>query len=164
MRKFTYLSGIVFLFAILFGISSVSAAPNDVIENDKSATGYLFVISSTKGKVEGNTLTLSNVPNVIYFTDRPKRKSGHIMVEEFLTGWKNQEDDLTKNPPNAVLSVMSEEGNQNIVVVLEEPEYDGEHLKFKIKTMNGETPKEFKSASLFIDPVNQNGMWTGTFL
>lgn len=162
MRNSLIFGAAAFLFTVVLGVGFAEAKKNDVISNDESATGYLFAISSTSGKVEGDTLILSNVPNVIYFTDRPNRKSGHMMVSDFLTGWSANADDLSNNPPNAVLSIMGVDGNQNIVVVLENPQYDGEHLTFKIKNLKGEAPKEFKSATLFIDPVNQNGMWTGT--
>ena len=162
MNNLLRFGAVAFLLTLVFGIGSVYAGQNDVIDNDKSATGYLFAISSTEGKVEGDTLILSNVPGVVYFTDRPNRKSGQMMVSDFLSGWSANADDLNNNPPNAVLSIMGEEGNQNIVVVLENPKYDGEHLSFKIKSLKGNAPKEFKSATLFIDPVNQNGMWTGT--
>ena len=162
MKNLFRFGAAAFLLTLVIGISTTYASKNDVINNDKSATGYLFAISSTEGKVEGDTLTLSNVPGVVYFTDRPNRKSGQMMVSDFLSGWSANSDDLKNNPPNAVLSIMGEKGNQNIVVVLANPQFDGEHLSFEIKSLTGEAPKEFKSATLFIDPVNQNGMWTGT--
>ncbi len=50
-----------------------------VIEDSKN-TDYLFVISGTSGSLDGDTLTLNGVPNVIYFSDRPARKTGHLSV------------------------------------------------------------------------------------
>ncbi len=158
MRYVMRLGGLTLLFAILFGVDSVYAASTDA-NKDKE---YLFVLSGMSGKVEGDTLTLNNVPSVVYFTDRPDRKTGHIKLQDFLAGWKAQEDSLNNNPPNAVLSVLDGEGNQNTVVVLQSPTVEGNDISFKIKTLEGTAPKKFKAASLFIDPINRAGPWTGT--
>jgi len=112
--------------------------------------------------VQYNTLTLNGVPNVVYFTDRPARKAGHTSVTKFIDNWHKGAESLKSNPPNAVLSILSEKGNQNIVVVLQNTTVEGNGISFKIKIIEGTAPKEFKASSLFIDPIRNEGPWTGT--
>jgi len=121
-----------------------------VIDYEKEP-GYLFVISGSSGSLEGDTLTLNGVPNVIYFSDRPARKAGHISVTKFVDNWQNTPESLKSDPPNAVLSILSEDGNKNIVVELQKPSVEGNVISFKIKILQGTAPKEFKESSLFID-------------
>ena len=130
---------------------------------DSKNPGYLFVLSATSGSLKGDTLTLNGVPNVIYYSDRPNRIAGHIPVTKFIDNWHNGPESLKSDPPNAVLSILSENGNKNITVELQNPSVEGNVILFKIKILQGTAPKEFKESSLFIDPA-ENGMggWTGT--
>lgn len=112
--------------------------------------------------MEGDKLTLNDVSNVVYFTDKPDRKTGQMSLGEFIEGWKAQEKSINTDPPNAVLSIMGENGNENTVVVLQNPSVDANSVSFEVKTLKGTVPKDFKQSSLFIDPINQNGQWTGT--
>jgi hypothetical protein len=125
--------------------------------DDSKKPGYLFVISGSSGSLEGDTLTLNGVPNVVYFTDRPARKAGHMSVTKLIDIWQNGPESLKSDPPNAVLSILSENGNKNITVELQNPSAEGNIIKFKIKKLQGTAPKEFKESSLFIDPA-ENGM------
>jgi len=52
---------------------------------------------------------------------------------------------------------LSENGNKNIVVELQNPSVEGNVISFKLKILQGTEPKEFKESSLFIDGV-ENGM------
>lgn len=128
----------------------------NVIDDSKN-TGYLFVISGTSGSLDGDKLTLNGVPNVIYFSDRPARKAGHISLSDFVEMWDKGNDSYKADPPNAVLSVLSESGNQNIVVELQDPSIIGDLVSFKIKNLQETVPKEFKESSLFIDDGGNGG-------
>ncbi len=72
--------------SVLFIGVLLSNAEN-VIDDSKNPT-YLLVISGTSGSLDGDTLTLNGVPNVIYFSDRPERKAGHISLKEFIDSWQ----------------------------------------------------------------------------
>ncbi len=73
--------------------------------DDSENPGYLFVLSATSGSLKGDTLTLNGVPNVIYFSDRPARKAGHMSVSKFVEMWNKQSDSFKADPPNATLSL-----------------------------------------------------------
>ena len=65
---------------------------------------WLFVVSATSGSFDGKTLTLSDVPPVLIFSDRPDRVWGHMTVSELLPKVEEGPDSFTVNPPNFVLS------------------------------------------------------------
>ncbi len=100
--KLVYIGISVLFFGVLF------ANAEHVIEDSKN-TGYLFVISGTSGSLDGDKLTLNGVPNVIYFSDRPARKAGHLSVSEFIEMWDKGVDSFKADPPNATLSVLKED-------------------------------------------------------
>ncbi|MCH7519687.1 MAG: hypothetical protein IH964_11775, partial [Candidatus Dadabacteria bacterium] len=116
-------------------------------------TGYLFVISGTSGSLDGDTLTLNGVPNVIYFSDRPARKVGHISVSEFIEMWDKGGDSFKADPPNATLSVLKKDGANNVVVELISVVQKSGSVIFKVAVLEGTIPEGFRTTSLFIDVV-----------
>ena len=147
---------IVGIFTVMLTLVPGLVFAEHVVDYSKNP-GYLFVISGTSGSLEGDTLTLNGVPNVIYFSDRPARKAGHMSVTKFIANWDNVPESFKADPPNAGLSIMSENGNKDITVELQNPSVEGNVIKFKIKKLQGTAPKEFKESSLFIDEA-ENGM------
>ena len=119
--------------------------------DDSKTPGYLFVISGTSGSLDGDTLTLNGVPNVIYFSDRPDRVAGHIPLEMFVESWNKGNDSFKADPPNAVLSMLTEDEAQNVVVELTGVELKDDKLYFKVKMLEGDIKGSFENASLFID-------------
>ncbi len=119
--------------------------------DDSKEPSYLFVISGTSGSLDGDTLTLNGVPNVIYFTDRPNRIAGHISVSEFVELWNKGSDSFKADPPNATLSVLKKDGAKNVVVELMSVEQKSGSVVFKVSVLEGTTPGSFKTAALFSD-------------
>ena len=153
---------VVGIFTVMLTLVPGLVFAEHVIDDSKN-TGYLFVISGTSGSLDGDTLTLNGVPNVIYFSDRPARIAGHMSVSKFVEMWDRWNNSFKEDPPNAVLSILGENGTENIVVVLENLTVKGNDISIKIKKLQGTAPKEFKESSLFIDLVeNGNGGWIGT--
>ena len=71
---------------------------------------------------ENGRLTLKGIaPTTLYFSDRPERITGHIPTQEFFDSWGEGDDSFASDPPNAVLSIFSEEEVNDVVVVLQEP-------------------------------------------
>jgi len=99
----------------------------------------------------GNTLTLNGVPNVIYFSDRPARKAGHMSLSEFIEMWDKESDSFKADPPNATLSVLTKDGDINAVVELKSVEQKSGSVVFKVAVLEGTIPGHFKAASIFID-------------
>jgi hypothetical protein len=114
----------------------------------------LAVINSHGATLTGGTLTLTGVsPNSIVFADRPFRAAGHVLTKHFLWEWDEGSDSFAKNPPNATISVLSEDGDsvEDAVVVLKAPKLEGDNLTFEVSVLEGALSKATGPASLFID-------------
>jgi len=122
-----------------------------VIDDSKN-TGYLYVISGTSGSLEGDTLTLNGVPNVVYFSDRPNRIAGHLSLSNFIEMWDKGVDSFKADPPNATLSVLKKEGAKNVVVELMSAEQKSGSVVFKVAVLVGKVPGSFGPYAIFIDP------------
>ena len=142
----------VLLSTLLFCYGGVLANAENVID-DSENPGYLFVLSATSGSLKGDTLTLNGVPNVIYFSDRPARKAGHLSLEKFVEMWDKGDDSFKADPPNATLSVLKKDGAKNAAVELMSVEQKSGSVVFKISVLEGLIAESFKTSTLFIDRV-----------
>ena len=148
MRNISKLLLVVFV----LGLSYQLAEANPVI-NDKDAPKFLYTLSASSGKMEGDRVILENVPLVVYFSDRPARISGQLSIQVFAQGWDQGSDSFRADPPNATLSILTDDGVQNAVIEISEPDVkvkDGS-ISFKVRVLDGEVPKSFGKATLFID-------------
>lgn len=127
-----------------------SVFADNVIDDSKN-TSYLFVLSATSGSLKEGALTLNGVPNVIYFSDRPARKVGHVSLTSFVEMWDKGTDSFKSDPPNAVLSVLKEDGGQNLVVELKSAEIKKGSIYFSVEVLQGDITAPFGPASIFID-------------
>ncbi len=141
---------LVGIFTVMLTLLPGLVFAEHVIDDSKN-TGYLFVISGTSGSLDGDTLTLNGVPNVIYFSDRPARKAGHMSLSEFIEMWNKGSDSYKADPPNATLSVLNKEGAKNVVVELMSVEQKRGSVVFKVAVLEGMFPVEFNTGDLFID-------------
>jgi len=145
--RFSTIAGI---FTVMLMLVSGLVFAEHVIDDSKN-TGYLFVISGTSGSLDGDTLTLNGVPNVLYFSDRPNRIAGHLSLEKFVEMWDKGDDSFKADPPNATLSVLKKDGAKNVVVELKSVEQKNGSIYFKVEVLEGKSPESFKRSSLFID-------------
>ena len=60
-----------------------------------------------------------------YPSRRHQRQLGHVPTEEFLDSWGDGDNSFADDPPNAVLSIFSEDQVNDVVVVLQDPVLDG---------------------------------------
>ena len=111
----------------------------------------LFVQSATSGTYDGKTLTLNGVPSTTYFSDRPNRIVGHMGSGSFVEQWAKGKDSFKTDPPNAVLSVLGENGASDAVIELSNPQIKGDRISYQVKLLDGQPPKTFNTAALFID-------------
>lgn len=137
---------------ICFVLSAAFVQANPVI-NEADAPKFLYTMSAKSGTYADGTLTLKDVPLVVYFSDRPHRISGQLSIQVFQQGWREGPDSFKADPPNATLSILTEDGVNNIVVELSEPNVMVKEgtISFKVKTLQGVIPKSFGSSSLFVD-------------
>jgi hypothetical protein len=148
---------IVGIFAVMLTLVPSLVFAEHVIDDSKEP-GYLFVLSATSGSLDGDTLTLNGVPNVIYFSDRPARKAGHLSLEKFVESWNKGSDSFKADPPNATLSVLNKDGAKNVVVELKSVEHKNGSVVFKVAVLEGITPDSFKASSLFVDIFFHGGL------
>ncbi len=141
---------IVGIFTVMLTLLPGLVFAEHVIDDSKN-TGYLFVISGTSGSLDGDTLTLNGVPNVIYFSDRPARKAGHLSLEKFVEMWDKGDDSFKADPPNATLSVLKKDGAKNVVVELTSVEQKRGSVVFKVAVLKGMSPESLSTSTLFID-------------
>jgi len=145
------LSTIVGIFTVMLTLVTGLVFAEHVIDDSKN-TGYLYVISGTSGSLEGDTLTLNGVPNVVYFSDRPNRIAGHLSLSNFVEMWDKGVDSFKADPPNATLSVLKKEGAKNVVVDLISAEQKNGSVVFKVAVLVGKVPGSFGPYAIFIDP------------
>ena len=149
-------ASIVGIFTVMLTLLPGLVFAEHVIDDSKN-TGYLFVISGTSGSLDGDTLTLNGVPNVIYFSDRPARKAGHLSLEKFVESWNKGVDSFKADPPNATLSVLKEDEARNVVVELTGVEQKKDSVVFKVVLLEGKGIESFEASSLFIDIIMTGG-------
>ncbi|MGB3648470.1 MAG: hypothetical protein WBD61_02635 [Desulfobulbales bacterium] len=116
----------------------------------------LFVQNSHDVSLEKGKLTLKKVaPTTIFFTDRPQRTAGHMTTKDFVDDWGVGENSFAADPPNATLSIFSEDEIVDIVVTLKKPRLEGEDLIYDIAVLEEDVGPISGQTSLFIDPVGR---------
>jgi len=120
-----------------------------------SESSYLFVINFDTGSYDGKTLQLNGngSSNVIFFTDRPERKAGHMGVKKFKSIWTKGIGSFKSDPPNATLSVIDKGKDLDSVMTLSNPRIKDNSIIFDVDLIDGSPPKNFNTGGLFIDPL-----------
>lgn len=129
------------------GQKTIGASSSQVIPS-------LAVLNSRGAGLTDGKLTMSGVtPNSIIFADRPYRTAGHVLTSEFIKQWGEGKDSFAKDPPNATISVLSNDGYsvEDAVVELRSPKLEGDTLTFEVSVLEGEIKAADGPASLFID-------------
>lgn len=89
----------------------------------------------------------------LFFADRPERIAGNMKTTAFVPFWRQGKDSFAKDPLNADVSILEGDAMHQIVVVLQDPILDGDVLRDKIKTVQGEMPEKGSDVSVFIDII-----------
>ena len=131
---------------------------NEVTEQELEDMEALFVQTAAGMTSDGDTLTLQGLsPSTLYFADRPEREVGHISTHRFVANWAEGDNSFEIDPPNAVLS-FAEPGDRapvDAVVVIQDPQLDGDNLSYSIKVLDGTVPASTGPCALFIDPFGR---------
>ncbi len=130
--------------------------------DDSKKPRFLYALSAQTGTLKDGTLTLNEIPTVVYFSDRPYRVAGQTSLKKFVDEWEKGAESFQDNPPNAVLSIFNHETPRNIVVVLKDPVLTKNTLTFKVTPYDKQKEDTFNQVSLFIDaaPALVNGQIT----
>ncbi|MCA9949711.1 MAG: hypothetical protein KDE48_08705 [Anaerolineales bacterium] len=116
----------------------------------------LFAQSAAGMSYKNGRLTLNGIaPTTLMFSDRPQRVTGHVPTEEFLDSWGDGDNNFADDPPNAVLSIFSEDEVNDVVIVLQDPALDAGNLSYQVKILDGEMPSSGEASSLFIDMIGR---------
>ncbi len=112
---------------------------------------YDFVQQAGEMTYDGSALTLSDAnTGVLYFSDRPYRVGGQISNGDFITFW-DAEDGFKGDPPNAVVSILSETGKAPALVELTSAKIEGSSVVYGVTVLRGDLPESAKGVALFID-------------
>ena len=151
-----------FVIATLFCASHPANAEDAISHPAKKPIGptknemvpSLAVLNAKGATLQGNKLTLVGVsPNSIVFADRPVRSAGHVLTSHFIKEWDVGIDSFAKDPPNATISVLGNDGAtvKDAVVVLKAPKLEGDQLTFDVSVLEGDLTDATGAAALFID-------------
>ena len=125
-------------------------------EEPSKEVQYMFVQNADGISLSSEQLTLQKVsPTTIFFSDRPERIAGHMTTADFVDEWNKGENSFADDPPNAVLSVFSEDNISDVVLELNNPRLEGLNLVYDIKLVDGELLSSGGATSIFIDPVGK---------
>ena len=124
---------------------------------DKQEEVQLLFVQTAQDVVMGrDRLTLIGVsPTTVFFSDRPKRISGHMTTADFVREWKEgqSKESFHTDPPNATLSIFGKEEIVDVVVELKNPRLAGGALVYDIDVVEEDEPIPSGPVSLFIDPI-----------
>jgi hypothetical protein len=120
-------------------------------EQKAQKANWLFVMTATSGSFDGKTITLHNVPPTLMFSDRPYRIFGHMDTAKLIKEVSTGPNSFAEDPPNAVLSTFGGGLPTTATVVLYKPTLTGKTLSFPVKVSEGNIPRTFEGATLFID-------------
>ncbi|MCG7521784.1 hypothetical protein [Ruegeria sp. Ofav3-42] len=136
---------------ILFGIATIVLAQ----DSDSDECKALFVHNAGSVSMNGDTITMEDVsPIVTFFCDRPVRYAGVLSIQGFLDIVSEGDDSFAANPPNALLTIVSD-SEQPVDVVVELPQRPtsgADSMTYPgVKVIKGEIPQSTGPGSLFID-------------
>ncbi len=141
------------LFAVpfVFGLISTVHAQDSDTQDCKA----LFVHNAGSVSMTDGTITMEDVsPIVTFFCDRPVRYAGVQSIQGFLDMVSEGDESFAADPPNAVLTIVSE-GEQPVDVVVElsqRPLNDQGTMTYSgVKVIKGEIPQVTGPGTLFID-------------
>ncbi len=167
MKKLTALLLATFVFATV-PLATVASTPTAATAQHNQV---LLVLVSKSADVRAMQqkgmyqLTLKGVnPNVVYFSERPVRVSGHITTEKMVSLWKTGV--FQKAAPNAVVEAVGLNRNDQLkksastyAIVLNKPVYDEQtgELNFQVNALSGSNAilslGDSDYVALFIDGV-----------
>jgi hypothetical protein len=158
MAKKNRFMKIAALIAII--VPMISMAP--LARTDDGKTQLMFVQTAEDLKADGKTLRLVDVgQQTLYFSDRPVRIAGHLMMPAYLEEWKAGEgpNNFSADPPNATLSVYEPGQKDSTLAVVEisHPVIDGNDLVYSYQLIEGPMPKSGGATALFIDWIGVGG-------
>jgi len=149
MKSFTFLALLLFLPATL--------AKGQQEGSGQLTEPILLSLTAAGGSYSQGELKLEGIPGVVWFSDRPERKAGHLTLPQLGDRWNKGKDSFSEDPPNATLAIAGVQ--EQAVLELMNPTIEGDSVKFAVKILTGEVPADFEASSLFIDFDGWGDSW-----
>jgi hypothetical protein len=138
-------------------LACASTAP-DTAEVDPVTLLFVQNAESMSYDETAGQLTLDGVsPVVTYFSDRPRRIAGHVLLPTFIGVWDEGGDSFEADPPNAEVSILGGDELGSAVVELTNPKMGTDRLTYDVKVVGGTLPATGGVSSLFIDGLFRPG-------
>lgn len=150
------LAGAALLAPLALTLRSAQAAEGQKKEGHEApkSADFLFVQNARGIVYADGRLTLKGVsPATVMFADRPVRLATHMATAKFVPFWSEGKDSFLKDPPNATLAFLEDQGLEDAVVELRDPVLAGDDLSYQVKILEGKIPGNAGLASLFIDVI-----------
>lgn len=129
---------------------------DDMADADSSDVEYMFAQTAEGLDVDNGAITLRGVsPSTLWFSDRPHRLTGHMATNDFVDSWSEGDDSFAADPPNALLSIFSEDEVVDVVVVLRDPSLRDGDLTYAVDVTEGELVGSDAPVNLFIDVIGR---------
>lgn len=130
-------------------------------------TQYLFFQTASEGMLtklhkQNYLLVLNALPaHVHYFNIAPNKKVGVLNLSKFLSLWRDETlgHNFVNNPPNAVISMISRKGKQQILVaIVSNPGFDQGRVSYQISVLDERQIElgAFKNIVLYFDDIDWN--------
>ncbi len=152
------LPGFLAIALLALAFQAVAPARAQQVGEDGSLTfdeplQLLFAQTAKQMRFDGETMILDGLtPATLFFTDRPRRLSGHFTNAEFVELWSMGAESFAADPPNAALALLEETDKPPVVVELKSVSLVDEALHYKVRVLEGELPAQSGAVGLFIDP------------
>lgn len=137
-------------------ITSIGMSPAGSLAAERAEKAdLLFVQTARYVKIDGQKLILEEVsPTTLFFTDRPERIAGNMSNDMYLKLWTEEgKNSFLADPPNATLSVFSDDKVGEMVVTLRNPQYNGQAFSYDIDIIKGELPEKGGPCALYVDII-----------
>lgn len=143
-------------FAKAFSLSAMLclASFTAMAQEPEQASSWLFVQTASEFNLEGKSLTIPYEREVFAFSDRPNRQHAYLNAHEFTALWGGEDDDFSQDPPNAVLTWVTNDVIFEAEIELRAARADnsGRAIAYQIQFEEGTSiPEKAEHVSLFID-------------
>lgn len=132
-----------------------------------SIDNYLFFQTAPKANIaklhkNNYILTLNSLTDVSYFKEetKTKKKVGILSLSQFFSLWDDNKQNFMDHPPNAVISMVSENnGKQQVIVAtVSNPGFAKGAVSYQISVLDNTQVQQgdFKHIALFFDDIHWN--------
>ena len=143
---------LIYLFLALL-IVACSTDDNNNDNNNVDEAEWLYVHTAIDANATNSTtLVIPFTEDIFAFTDRPNREHKYISAEEFVSYWsEDATNSFQFDPPNAVLTSVSDDGIAEVEVVIIDANTDGDNITYTIQNPKLTENATFQDVSLFVD-------------